>query len=168
VYLISPVDTTKRLLLGREVVVLHMDSETLLDVRPEVAQRTLELAVALVVAVVPVQVPFVGGAKVAEIALDHGHRVILDVLGEARLQVGHVVALGAPEELLLQVRDRLVALHQRHAVRLERTHRALELLALLVASGGGGIVARLLRHVHHVVHVAFFLQHRRLHVVHLV
>lgn len=140
-----------------------MDGETLLDVRPEVAQRTLELAITLVVAVVSVQVPLVRGAKVAQIALDHGHRVVLDVLGEARLQVGHVVALGAPEELLLQVRYSLMALHQRHAVRLERTHRALKLLALLV---GGG---RLLGHVHHVVvHVAFFLQHRRLHVVHLV
>lgn len=55
------------------------------------------------VLIVAVQVPLVGCAEVAHFALDHRHRMVLDMLGEARLHVGDVVALGAPVEFLLQM-----------------------------------------------------------------
>lgn len=74
-------------------------SEALLDVRREVTHAAAERAAAAVVLVVPVQVPLVRRAEVAQRALDHRHRVVLHVLREARLEVRHIVTFFAREEL---------------------------------------------------------------------
>ena len=57
-----------------------------------------------------IQIPLVGRAELAQVALDHRHRMILDVFRVARLHMCHIVALDAAKELLLQVRQPLVPL----------------------------------------------------------
>lgn len=99
-----------RLTHGRHVVVHLMYGKTLFDVSGEVARRAPEGTLAVMVFAVTVQVPFVRGAEVTHVALDHRHRVVFDMFGEARLHVGRVCALGAPEELGFDVLGALVTL----------------------------------------------------------
>jgi len=98
--------------------------ETLLDVGRERTVRALVRArrYGAMVAVVPVQVPLVRRPEVAVVALDHRHRVVLDVLGVPSPHVSHVVAQHTPEEFFLQVRRLLVPVDQRPAVTTERAH----------------------------------------------
>lgn len=130
----------RRLPHRRHVVVHLVHGQALLDVGCEVARGTPEGAVAVVILAVPVQVPFVRGAEVAHVALDHRHRVVLDVLGVSGLDVRDVGALGAPEELGLDVLLALVSRQLRLATAREVTHGALE-------HGGGllGLVLALVR-----------------------
>lgn len=98
--------------------------ETLLDIGRERTVRALVRAwrYGAVVAVVPVQIPLVRRPEVAVVALDHRHRVVLDVLGVPSPHVSHVVALHTPEEFLLQVRRLLVPVDQRPAMAAERAN----------------------------------------------
>lgn len=72
-----------------------MNSQALLDVRREVARRTSERTVPVVIFAMPIQVPFVGRSEITHVALYHRHRVVFDVFGEARLDMGDVSAFGA-------------------------------------------------------------------------
>lgn len=76
---------------------------------------------------IPIEVPFVGCAELAEVALDHGHGVVLDVLRVARLDVGDVVALDAAEELLLQMSHALVTLQGHAGTGRELARRAFQI-----------------------------------------
>lgn len=90
-------------------MVVHLvDRQRLLDVSGKVASGALEGSRAAMILHVPVQIPFVGRAEVAGDALDHRHGVVLDVLAKARLDVGHIAALVAAEELGLAVLGQLV------------------------------------------------------------
>lgn len=66
--------------------------EALFDVRCEIARRTSESTVTIVIFAMSVQVPFVGCTEVAHIALDHRHRMVFDVFCVSRFDVGHVGA----------------------------------------------------------------------------
>lgn len=74
----------------------------------------------------PVEVPFVGSAEFAEVALDHRHGMVLDVLGVAGFDVGDVIALDTAEKLLLQVGHPLVALESDTGAGRELAGRTLE------------------------------------------
>lgn len=76
-----------------------------------------------VVAIMPVEVPFVRRAEVTVVALDHRHGVVLDVFGVPRSHMRHVVAFHAAEKFFLQVGRLFVPVHQGLAVTTERTHR---------------------------------------------
>ena len=117
-------------LLGTEVVVLDVDGEALLDVGGEVAERALVHAAAHVVLEVAVQVPLVGRAELAQVALDHRHRMVLDVFGVARLHVRHIVALNTSEEFLLEVRQPLVALEHEPRSRAEIAGRTFQIFVV--------------------------------------
>lgn len=99
---------------NRRHMVIHLvHGETLLDIRTEVALAALERATTTMVLIVPVQVPLVRGAKVTQIALDHRHRMVLDVLRVARLHVRHIGTFRAAQEALLQMHDPLMPGHDR-------------------------------------------------------
>jgi hypothetical protein len=146
----APHPQAGRLSDGGHVVVHLVDGEALLDVGGEVAGGAAEGAAPVVVLAVAVQVPLVRRPEVAHVALDHRHRVVLDVLGEAGLHVGGVGALGAPEELGLDVLGAFVALELGAGAGRERAHRALERGRLGVGGvSGGRRGGRLVVAVHH-------------------
>lgn len=72
-----------------------MNRQTLLDVRRKVAGRTSECTVAVVIFAMAVQIPLVGRSEITHVALYHRHRMVFDVFGEARLDMGDVSAFGA-------------------------------------------------------------------------
>jgi hypothetical protein len=80
------------------VVVLDVNRQTLLNVRRKVAQGTLVHATTYVVLEVAIQIPLVRSVELAQIALDHGHRMIFDVLDVASLNVRYVVPFDASEK----------------------------------------------------------------------
>lgn len=112
-------------------MILYVHRQTLLDISREVAHGTLELAVALVVLVVTIQIPLVWSTKIAQVTFNHGHGMVLDVFRESRFHVSHVVTLGATEEFLLEMCNVLVTLDQSSTVRREGADAAFDLL------GGG-------------------------------
>lgn len=81
-------------------MVIHLvHGQTLFNVRRKIARRTSKRPVTVVILAVPVQIPFVGGSKIAHITFYHWHRVIFDVFGEARSDVGDVRAFGTTETI---------------------------------------------------------------------
>ena len=94
----------------------------------EIAKRTLVHAAAHVILQMTVQVPLVRRAELAQVALDHRHRMVFDVFGIARLDVRHVVALDAAEELLLEMRQPLVALQHEPRARAEIARRTFQIV----------------------------------------
>ena len=91
-------------------MILNVNGERLFDVSREIAQRTLVHAAAHVVLEVSVQIPLVRCAEFAQIALDHRHRVVLDVFRVPGLDVRDVIAFDATKEFLLQMSHTFVSL----------------------------------------------------------
>lgn len=108
-------------------MVHFVHGQALFDVRREVAGGAAEGAVSVVVLVVPVQVPLVRRAKVAEVAFDHGHGVVLDVFGEPGFDVGDVAAFGAAEKFGFDVLLFFVPGQLTLVARRERAERAFEI-----------------------------------------
>lgn len=127
---------------GRHVVIHLVHRQALLDVRGEVAGRTPERTLTVVVLAVAVQVPLVRRPEIAHLALYHRHRVVFDVFGEARLHVRYVSALGAPEVLRLHVllaavlRQLLLAARGERAQRTFQNRRLVRLRRFVVFVGG--------------------------------
>lgn len=75
---------------------IHLvNGQTLFDIGREVTRRTSERTVAVVIFAVPVQVPFVRRSEITHVALYHRHRMVLDVFGEARFDMGDIGAFAA-------------------------------------------------------------------------
>lgn len=72
-----------------------MNRETLFDVRCEIACRTSKRTVTVVIFAMTIQIPFIGRSEITHVALYHWHRVVFDVFGESRLDVGNISAFGA-------------------------------------------------------------------------
>lgn len=72
-----------------------MNRETLFDIRCKIARRTSERTVTVVIFAVTIQIPLVGRSEITHVTLYHWHRVVFDVFGETRLDVGDISAFGA-------------------------------------------------------------------------
>jgi hypothetical protein len=94
---------------GGDVMIHFVHGEALLDVGGEIAGGAIEETGTAVVLHVSVEIPLVGRVKIAHLALDHGHRMVLDVFGEAGLYVRDVITFRAREELGLQMLATLVS-----------------------------------------------------------
>lgn len=92
----------------RHMMIHFVHSETLFDIRTEVAFAALERARAAMILIMPVQIPFIRRTKVTQIALDHRHRMVFDVFRIARLHVRHIGTFGAAQEALLQMHHPLM------------------------------------------------------------
>lgn len=72
-----------------------VNRETLLDIRCKITRRTSKRTVPVVIFAMTIQIPLVGRSEITHVALYHWHRVVFDVFGEARLDVGDISAFGA-------------------------------------------------------------------------